>query len=128
MGAHSKRKGNVYERQTATWYRGLGIECKRGWQSREGCDDPDVVLENFSWPNRLWIECKHHKKPPSAFAAMKQAQEAMEKAEVSLVQMPVCHLHQSHGEHLVVITRGDWGRIIGALESEQERRQPAGGE
>jgi len=46
----------------------FGDHVRRGWQSREGSDAPDVVGTPF------WIECKHHKKV-NIKAALRQAKE-----------------------------------------------------
>jgi len=49
MGRRSKNKGKMGECEVATLFRlalaDLGLsDVKRGWQSREGDDDPDVVV------------------------------------------------------------------------------------
>lgn len=43
MGAMSKEKGKVGEREVATLLRGHGVEARRGQQFSGGDDSPDVV-------------------------------------------------------------------------------------
>lgn len=43
MGAMSKEKGKVGEREVAALLRGCGIEARRGQQFSGGDDSPDVV-------------------------------------------------------------------------------------
>lgn len=77
MGAFSRAKGKRGERLTATEIREaipeLAAGVRRGWQSRQGDDDPDVIgLPGF------WIEVKKGPKP-NVRAALAQATEAVEK-------------------------------------------------
>ena len=102
MGSKSRTKGRAYEQRIARAYRERGYEAKRGWQSREGDDDPDVVL-NIP----LWIECKHHAKGGLTFRAYTQACEA-----APLSHAPIVHIHEDRGAHLVVLSEHDWFRVL----------------
>jgi hypothetical protein len=71
-----RTKGKIWEREVAAKLRGIfGEQVRRGWQAREGCDDPDVV-----GVPRQWVECKHHQRVNIA-AAMRQAVEESERAD-----------------------------------------------
>ena len=103
---NSRRKGHDYERDTAAWYRSRGIEAKRGFQSRAGDDDPDVVLgpPRNAW---MWIECKR-------YASLGLVGRAWEQAKaVCGDRDPVLHVKADRGDDLVVISRETWGRLIG---------------
>jgi hypothetical protein len=106
MGSHSRNKGKAYEQRIARLYRDKGYKAKRGWQCREGDDDPDVVVDI-----PLWLECKHHAKGGLAFRAYAQAKEA-----ARLGRMPVVHIHEDRGEHLVVLSEDDWMRVLEAAK------------
>jgi len=73
-GRRSKNKGKRGEREVATLFRealsDLGLDVRRGWQSRNGgSDEPDVIVpEELA----LHVEVKRHKRC-NARAALKQA-------------------------------------------------------
>lgn len=69
MGKSQRLKGHTFERWVARELREKGFDAKRGLQSRDGDDAPDVVLPGF------WIECKRGRKP-NVRAALRQAIEA----------------------------------------------------
>lgn len=106
MGAHSRTKGREYEQRIARLYRAKHYKAKRGWQSREGDDDPDVVIDL-----PLWLECKHYARGGLAFRAYQQAQQA---APIS--HIPVVHMHEDRGEHLTVLNTADWFRVLEAAK------------
>lgn len=67
MSAYQRNKGHNWERAVATKLREqVFTDCpdqvKRGWQTRKGTDDPDVVSPAFS------VECKIGKVIPMAHA------------------------------------------------------------
>jgi len=67
MGKMQRRKGRRWEQDVAAVFRALfGQQVKRGWQTREGHDAPDVDGTPFH------IEAKHHRTVNIA-AAIKQA-------------------------------------------------------
>lgn len=73
MGRAQRQKGQRGERLLATVLRAafpaFAASIKRGWQSRVGCDDPDVCgLPGF------WLESKCGKMP-NPRAALQQAKE-----------------------------------------------------
>ena len=72
-GRRSRNKGKRWEQDVARMMREIfpkSDEIRRGWQSREGDDEPDVVgIPEF------WIECKRQKRT-NFRAALRQAQEA----------------------------------------------------
>jgi len=55
MGKAQREAGKRYEREVAKAFRAVLGDAKRGWQSRYGSDDPDVITPLYS------IECKHQK-------------------------------------------------------------------
>ena len=66
-GKHSRDKGKRFEQKIARELRDMGFDARRGWQAREGDDDPDVIVDL-----PVWIECKHHRQV-NYRAAMRQA-------------------------------------------------------
>lgn len=67
-GRKSRNKGKRWEQDVARTMRAIfGDHVKRGWQSRAGDDDPDIVgVPHF------WIECKRQKRT-NFRAALRQA-------------------------------------------------------
>lgn len=50
-------KGKTWEQAVARAFRSIfGDDVRRGWQSRAGSDDPDIV-----GVPKFWVEAKHHK-------------------------------------------------------------------
>lgn len=71
MGKASRDKGASFERRVANDLKALGVDARRGLgQSRAGGEVPDVDVAGW------WIECKHHKDPPSMGAVLRQAEDA----------------------------------------------------
>jgi hypothetical protein len=67
-GLHSRNKGKRFEREVANAFkRVFGETVRRGWQSRGGQDDPDVIMPG------LWVECKHYGRKVDLQAAHRQA-------------------------------------------------------
>lgn len=77
-GAGRRRKGHNFERAMAQRFKAAMPWCedqiKRGLQSRDGSDAPDVDVPGF------WVECKVGIKP-NPRAALKQAVEAASGAQ-----------------------------------------------
>jgi hypothetical protein len=68
-GRKSRNKGRRWEQDVARRMRAIftSEEIRRGWQSREGDDEPDVVgVPHF------WVECKRQKRT-NFRAALRQA-------------------------------------------------------
>ena len=82
-GRFSHDKGRRGEQQTAHELRaalGSGVIVRRGAQSREGRDEPDVVVEGYPW----WIEVKtwgSRKSWAEHVAALHQAEQACLESE-----------------------------------------------
>ena len=100
MGMRSRRKGKAWEQEVARRFRDLGIECRRGWQSRAGNDEPDVIL-----PPELgiWIECKVGA-CPNLWAAMDQAAAAAAPKGLA----PMVFAHRDRGREVVVMELHDF--------------------
>lgn len=82
MGKSQRDKGHGFERAIAREIRELGIEAKRGFQTRGGtAEEPDV-----KGVGRLWIECKAHKKVNRRAAWI----QAFEAAPVDHVAVAIC--------------------------------------
>ena len=102
MGKLSNDKGKVFERRIARMFREqLGIDVKRGWQSRKGMDAPDVCVPG------LWIECKHGKqtRPKAALA------QAMSDAKAGY--LPVAITRNDGAPILVTMLFSDWLDLCG---------------
>ena len=55
IGKRNRANGKTWERQVASDLRAVfGAQVRRGWQSRQGADEPDVT----GIPH-LWVECKN---------------------------------------------------------------------
>jgi hypothetical protein len=76
MGRWQREKGKRFEREIADRLRSVlpadAEQIRRGWQSRSGRDDADVILPEWLG---LWIECKVGARP-NIVAAIEQAREA----------------------------------------------------
>ena len=59
-GARSRRKGHRFEREVACLFsEALGVEARRGLQSRDGSEAPDVVVPGVP----VWLELKRGRRP-----------------------------------------------------------------
>lgn len=111
----SRMKGIKYERAIAKWYRGRGIDTRRGQQARSGSDDPDVVVK--APQHKLWIECGVRKQSCWVLGKMDQAIAALEESSAKdKERWPVVHAKSYHGPDVVVLLLDDWGRILEMLE------------
>lgn len=67
MSAMQRNKGKAFEQAIARDLREIfGAEVRRGWQAREGSDDPDIICPMIA------PECKHQIRP-NIPAALEQA-------------------------------------------------------
>ena len=83
-GRASRRKGHDWERAVAKRLRAIfGTAVRRGWQSRDGAEQPDV--DGSPW----WVECKRSKRP-NIEAALGQAEDAAARANDGRAVMAVC--------------------------------------
>ena len=70
MSAMQRNKGKAFEQAVARDLREIfGDEVRRGWQAREGSDDPDIICPLVA------PECKHQIRP-NIPAALEQALKA----------------------------------------------------
>ena len=83
-GRSSRRKGHDFERAVASRLREMfGDDVRRGWQSRDGADAPDVDGTPF------WIECKRGQRT-SIYAALRQAEDAAWSAGDKRAPVAIC--------------------------------------
>lgn len=101
MGASQRTKGRAYEQDVARFYRELGYEARRGWQTRQGSDDPDVVLEGCPY----WVECSHRKQGNWIYDKWAQA------AESAKLRPIVLHVKADRKPELVVLSLEFWKQI-----------------
>lgn len=99
MGRLSRDKGKRFERQIAAALRGVAGDTRRGWQTRSGSDEPDVICEALPG---CWLECKTGARP-NIVAAMEQARTAA-PAGVA----PVAITHWDRSVTLVTMDWCDW--------------------
>jgi hypothetical protein len=108
MTRASREKGKRGERQLASLLRAalpeLADGIRRGWQSRVGCDDPDVCgLPGF------WVECKTGKLPNPRAAYAQATRDAEGRA------MPLAVIQDDRArERLCVLGLTDFLTILRA--------------
>lgn len=100
-GKWSRGKGKRGERELATALRRIWPKAKRGWQTRAGSDDADVVAPYF------WWECKTGAKP-NPRAALLQAQEA----SVGSNKLPVAWIRDDKKKAFVVMDFEDFMTML----------------
>lgn len=101
MGRMQRCKGARWEREVASALREIfGEQVCRGWQTRDGADDPDVKRVP-----RQWVEAKHHHRVNIA-AAMRQATEESSKAGGNL--WPVVYSKSDRDVPLVTMRMSDF--------------------
>lgn len=105
MAAAERAKGRRYEQTTATFFRTVvGGKVTRGWQSREGSDNPDVFVQRL--PN-LWVECSHRAKGNWLYDKYEQAKEAAPKGHEVVI-----HAKADNKDDVVLISRDLWARLL----------------
>lgn len=102
-GKANRLKGHNFEREVARWLRELFPEAKRGIQTREGFEAPDVDCR------ALWVECKRGAKV-SATSAMRQAMDANEKSGGT--RMPVVVWKADREPMMVAMEAEDWKEVL----------------
>ncbi len=109
---NSRLKGHQYERDTANFYKevypNLATQIRRGQQSREGDDAPDVIVPGKGW----WIECGRRNHGCWMYDKWKQAKLAKKPED-----RPVLHLKVDRGDDLVMISRAHWDILLRRLMS-----------
>lgn len=98
-----KEKGKRYERKIAKFYRALGHSVKRGIQSRDGSEAPDVIVKGKAW----WIECKHYASGGLVHRTFEQA-----KGDADPGELVIVHTHEDDGQHLVTVSLADWEKLM----------------
>lgn len=102
MAKASRDKGKRMEQRIARLLReSTGLDIRRGWQSREGSDEPDVICPRF------WIECKSGKRT-NIKAAMRQAEADSEKSTQCLGLIPIAVTKDDGQPILVTMLWEDW--------------------
>lgn len=98
MGAMSRRKGIQFERELAKMFRWVfpGADVRRGLQSRDGGEVPDVECPLF------WVEAKRGRKP-SPRAALRQATDKAPKGRI-----PLAVIRDDRSEAFVVLNLADF--------------------
>jgi len=111
MSRFEREKGKRGEREVAALLREIFPTAKRGWQSRNGSDAPDVDGTPF------WIEVKRHKR-----AKMRPAiRQAIQDVAIAGDKRPPVAFTRSDGEDWFVAMRGeDW---LDLVEEWKERRE-----
>jgi hypothetical protein len=103
MGRSQREKGKRGEREIASRIRAVLPEhagaIRRGWQSRSGSDDPDVVLPDWL---PMWIESKLGA-APRIEAALRQAIDAAPQG-----MMPVAITRRDRCDAIVTMRIDDW--------------------
>lgn len=105
---NSRRKGHQFERETAAFYRGVleGFVCgeiKRGLQTRDGSEVPDVVIENLPG---MWIECKIRKKIALYEWFNKALKDSPDGSEV------IMHIRADGEKPLIVMGIETWAELL----------------
>ena len=107
-GMSSRRKGAEAERQVARIIeQHLGSECRRGYQTRSGSDEPDVV----GLPNHH-VEVKRQEKV-NIWAAMRQAEAASNDEDIQLVVT-----RKNREPWLAVLHLEDYLRLLKEVDGE----------
>lgn len=105
MGKASRDKGRRMEQRIARMLReNTGLDIKRGWQSRYGSDEPDVICPRF------WIECKSGKRT-NIKAALRQAADACSSSTRYGDKVPVAVTKDDGQPILVTMLWDDWLKI-----------------
>lgn len=110
-GAHSRRKGAVYERELVQRFREAmpGAEIRRGLQYRTGEEAPDVDCPVF------WPEAKRGKQP-NVRAALRQATEAAPPGRI-----PLAIIRDDHAEAFVALSLDDFLEFVTEWWARRER-------
>ena len=104
MSKSQRNKGHNWEREVAARFRRIfGDRVKRGWQTRQGNDAPDVDGTPF------WVECKVGA-CPNIYAAMDQADAALSKA--GDVRAPLAVIKRDRRFPLAVMYLGDFLDLV----------------
>lgn len=104
-GLRSRRKGHGFEREVARRFRDIMPDAaeniRRGWQSRYGHDEPDVIVPFFT------VECKAQKQP-NIRAALAQAEENNKEG----LRWPAAICKSNRQEPTVTMRLDDWLELV----------------
>ena len=105
-GSRSRNKGKRGEREVAAIFADVfqGEQVRRGWQTRQGSDEPDVIMPWF------WCEVKRSK-APRIMAAYRQADEACGERKL----MPIACTKEDRGEWMVTLRLSDFAEVVSSL-------------
>lgn len=106
MGAMSRRKGKVGEREWAALLREEGFEARRGQQYAGGGDSPDVVSDDLP---RIHFEVKRCQRLDLYGALLQAARDAREGGNDSL---PVVAHRRNREAWMVTMAAADWLRLV----------------
>lgn len=110
MGMLSRRKGRAFEQETARFYSDLFGDAKRGLQSRDGGDAPDVICP---WLVGCWIECKRYARI-AVYEWWHQAEKASDERDI------VLHIRADREKTLVILSEEHWRTICERLYVNQK--------
>jgi hypothetical protein len=114
MGKMQRRKGKVGEREVAAQVRAampwLADRVRRGWQTRQGDDDPDVIVPG------LWLEVKRGRQP-NPRAALAQAVDASKGRGT-----PIAVVRDDRKDAFAVVR---WSDLLGLLAELMRYREVA---
>ena len=120
-GRWARQKGKRGERDLVKLFRKIWPKAKRGWQTRSGRDDPDVVVPY------LWIESKFGIKP-NPRAALEQAVADSDGTG----KLPVAVIRDNGKKAFVVMQLGDFYQMLVEMFGEkdgdtEDQREDEGG-
>ncbi len=104
----SRNKGHNYEREIAAFYRELFGEAKRGLQSRDGDEAPDVIVPQLPG---IWVECKRYKTVGTGNVYRWWRKAVKDAGE----RDAVLHVRADREEALVVLSQEHWRTICERL-------------
>jgi hypothetical protein len=106
MGALSRRKGHNWERAVAKRFREVFPDARRGTQTRQGYEAPDVETPVF------WIEAKVGRRT-NPKAALAQALEAMSNNPEAKGLIPIAVCKDDRCEPTVTLGLEDFLELVG---------------
>jgi len=112
-GLHSRNKGKRFERFVAKMMKTIyGDVVRRGWQSRSGQDEPDVICPDW------WIECKHYAKRVDLYAAIKQSCHDFDRSpdkKLARQKIPIVVHKVDDKPELVTMMMSDFIEVAGRI-------------
>lgn len=122
MAINGNRKGKVGERLTALDVREafpwIADQVRRGWQSRKGSDDPDVI----GLP-KIWLESKKGRQPNPRGALAQAAKDSKGRGHY-----PVAVIRDDRSKPFVVLYWADFLELIRPFVLKETERKTDGTE